>query len=247
MNKNPSTRIALVTGGSRGIGAGVCRTLLEAGYTVAIGYQHQQAKAEEIARDFDKAFAVQIDIGDAASVKTAFKTIRKEAGEVDVLVNNAALGPEKPFLQITDEEWAEVFSVNVTGAVRCIREALPAMQQKQFGRIINMSSIAGQWGGLYRVHYAASKAALINLSCSLAKLYSKDGITANAIAPGMIATDLMTEELAKPESKDKLKTIPIGRLGTCEEVGAAVLYLASDEAAYITGQTLNLNGGMYFG
>ncbi|MCZ6597826.1 MAG: SDR family NAD(P)-dependent oxidoreductase, partial [Planctomycetota bacterium] len=157
------------------------------------------------------------------------------------------IAQEKPFLELTDEDWERMFSVNLLGAVRCVREVLPAMRAARFGRIVNVSSIGGQWGGTNQVHYAASKAALISLTRSLAKLASGDGVTCNAIAPGLVATGMSAPELATDAGREKLRGIPAGRLGTVDEVGAAVAWLSSDGAAYVTGQTLNLNGGMYLG
>jgi acetoacetyl-CoA reductase/3-oxoacyl-[acyl-carrier protein] reductase len=248
MSNKPQKRIALVTGGSRGIGAGIANALLEAGHRVVITYQTQREKAEAVAAPWgEQAMVVPLDIGSAESVTAAFAAIRKAWGDIDILVNNAATGFEKPFLEISEAEWLDVFNVNVFGAVRCMQEAIPGMQDKGFGRIVTLSSVAGQWGGAVRVHYAATKATLINLTQSMARLYSKDGITANAIAPGLVATDFTAAELASPMGQEKVKAIPAGRLGTSEEVGTAVVYLSSDEAGYITGHTLNMNGGMYFG
>ncbi len=239
-------RVAFVTGGSRGIGVGICQVLLQAGYFVAIGYRVEEERAQKIAEGHENAMTVQVDISDSRSVQAAFETIKNHWGPVSILVNNAAMAQEKPFLEITDADWEKMLSVNLLGAVRCIREALPEMIQDGFGRIINMSSIGGQWGGMNQVHYAASKAALINLTRSMAKLYSSQGVTTNAISPGLVETDMVTAELASSAGQEKVKTIPMGRLGYPTEVGAGVLYLASPEAAYVTGQTLNLNGGMYF-
>jgi NAD(P)-dependent dehydrogenase (short-subunit alcohol dehydrogenase family) len=162
-------------------------------------------------------------------------------------VNNAAMAQEKPFEAITDEDLARMLEVNLCGPFRCAQLALPAMLAKGFGRIVNLSSIGGQWGGMMQVHYAAAKAGLINFTRSLAKLYSGRGITANAIAPGLVATDMSAAELASPAGREKARAIPAQRLGTVAEVGAAAVFLASDAAGYLTGQTLNLNGGMYFG
>lgn len=240
------SRVALVTGGSRGIGAGISKALLDAGYAVAIGYHVNDALARQVASGYDNAYPVQMNIANPESLQRAFAEIHQTAGPVDILVNNAAIAQEKPFLELTDADWETMLSVNLLGAVRCIREVLPHMQTQGFGRIINISSIGGQWGGLNQVHYAAAKAALINLTRSMAKLYSKDGITCNAIAPGLIATDMSAAELDTPAGREKVRNIPAGRLGTPEEVGAAVVYLCSLEAGYVTGQTLNMNGGMYF-
>ena len=139
-----------------------------------------------------------------------------------------------------------MLDVNLLGSVRCARRVLPQQLERGWGRIVNISSIGGQWGGMNQLHYAAAKAAMINFTRSLAKLYSGQGVTANAIAPGLVATDMSAGELDTEAGKAKVAGIPAGRLGTVDEVGATVAFLASDGAAYVTGQTLNLNGGMYF-
>ena len=240
-----STRIALVTGASRGIGAGVARALAAAGHRVAIGYRERREEAEALAR-VTGGLAVRIDLADPSGVRAACALVARELGEPDVLVNNAAIAQEKPFLELSEEDWERMFSVNLFGAVRCVRAVLPGMLRRRFGRIVNVSSIGGQWGGVNQPHYAAAKAALINLTRSLARLYSAQGVTSNAVAPGLVATEMSAPELASEAGRAKLAGIPAGRLGTAAEIGAAVVFLASEEAGYVTGQTLNLNGGTYF-
>ena len=237
---------ALVTGGSRGLGAGIARELILRGYNVAVGYRERAAEAKEIAGALDRTMTVQIDVANPDSVAAAFDAVTAELGPVDILVNNAGIAQEKPFLELSDAEWEAMLSVNLLGAVRTIRRALPDMRARGFGRIVNLSSIGGQWGGMNQLHYAASKAALISLTHSIAKLYSGEGITSNAIAPGLIETAMSSNELETEAGRQKVAGIPAGRLGTPEEVGAAVAYLVSSEAGYVTGQTLNLNGGMLF-
>jgi len=247
MERHEQERAAFVTGGSRGLGAGIARALMEAGYRVAVGYRVEAARAEAIVAGSETACAVPIDLADPDAVRTAFAHARDAVGDVDVLVNNAGIAQEKPFGELTDADWERMLSVNLLGAVRCVREVVDGMRARGFGRIVNVSSIGGQQGGLNQVHYAAAKAALINFTHSLARLYSRDGITANALAPGLIATDMSAAELATEAGRAKVAGIPAGRLGTVEEVGAAVRYLASEGAGYVTGQTLNLNGGMLVG
>ncbi len=235
-----------MTGASRGIGAGIARVLGTAGYGVAVGYRERIEGALEVASDCERGMPVQVDVADDDSVESAFAVVRAELGEVDLLVNNAGIAQEKPFLDLTDAEWERMFSVNLLGSVRTIRRVLPGMCERGFGRIVNISSIGGQWGGVNQLHYAAAKAALLNLTRSIAKLHSKDGVTCNAIAPGLVATEMSGAELETAAGRAKVARIPVGRLGTPEEIGAAVRFLASDEAGYVTGQTLNLNGGMLF-
>jgi NAD(P)-dependent dehydrogenase (short-subunit alcohol dehydrogenase family) len=239
------SRLALVTGAGSGIGQAAALALLQAGYRVACGYNSNRAGAEKIQKPHAGAFAVKIDIASRASVQRALAASRKHFGAgFDIVVNNAALVQEKPFESLTDADWDRMLAVNLRGAFIVAQEGLPAMLEKKWGRIINITSIGGQWGGMRQVHYAAAKAGLINLTHSLAKLYSSSGITANAIAPGLVATDMIRKELNSKAGKQKASQIPAGRIAEPSEIAAGVLYLASDGAAYVTGQTLNINGGM---
>src|ERR1700761_2843482 len=236
-------RLALVTGAGSGIGKAAATALLEAGYLVACGYNANRAGAEAI-RHAD-AWAVKIDIASRASVKRAIAACKKHfGGSIDIVVNNAALAQEKPFETLTDVDWDRMLAVNLRGAFIVAQEVVPAMCARKWGRIINITSIGGQWGGMRQVHYAAAKAGLINLTHSLARLYSASGITANAISPGLVATDMIRKELKSKAGKQKAAQIPVGRIAEPEEIAAGVVYLVSDGAAYVTGQTLNINGGM---
>ena len=165
---------------------------------------------------------------------------------ISVLVNNAAIAQEKPFETITDDDWERMLKVNLQGPFICCQEVIPEMIKQRWGRIINVTSIGGQWGGYNQVHYAAAKAALINLTKSLAKLYSGKGVLTNAVAIGLAKTDMSGSELESDEGKKKVMGIPIGRIATIDEVANTVKFLCSDDASYITGQTINVNGGMYF-
>jgi acetoacetyl-CoA reductase/3-oxoacyl-[acyl-carrier protein] reductase len=238
-------RIALVTGAGSGIGKAAALALLEAGYRVACGYNSNRAGAEQIAKTRPSAFAVQIDISRRAPVKRAIALCAAHFGAgIDVVVNNAALAQEKPFESLTDADWDRMLAVNLRGAFMVVQECLPGMLTKKWGRIINITSIGGQWGGMRQVHYAAAKAGLINFTHSLARLYSAQGITANAVAPGLVATDMIRKELNSKAGKQKVAQIPAGRIAAPEEIAAGIVYLASDAASYVTGQTLNINGGM---
>ncbi len=244
-------KVAFITGGSRGIGRGISIALSRAGAAVALSYNTNKALAEEVVNEIvaagGRAIAVRMDAGDRASVKNAVGTVKDTLGSVDILVNNAATSQEKPFDAITDDDWDLMLAVNLRGPFACSQEVLRDMVEAGWGRIINIASIGGRWGGLNQVHYAAAKAGLINLTRSLARIYSKDGITTNAVSPGLVATDMAAGELDSLAGREKVRGIPMGRVATVEEVAAAVSFLASDEAGYITGQTLNVNGGMYFG
>ncbi len=232
--------IVFVTGASRGIGAAIADTFLSNRYCVAYGYNEHKPQ--------NNNFNVKVDISDRLSVKNAiYKIEQKFGGNIDILVNNAAIAQEKDFLDITDDDWKNMLNINLQGAFRTTQEVLPAIIKKGWGRIINITSIGGQWGGFNQVHYAASKAALINFTQSIAKIYSKNGITSNAISIGLVETDMSKNELQTEAGKEKIKNIPMARLGKKEEIAKIAMFLASNDASYISGQTINANGGMYFG
>jgi len=244
-------KVALVTGGSRGIGRGIAIALAEAGAQVALTYKVNQDLAEQavesIAAQGGKAIAIQMIVEDRSSIRRAVAEARSSLGPINLLVNNAATVQEKPFDMITDADWAHMLTVNLQGPFVCCQEVLPDMLRQEWGRIINISSIGGQWGGFNQVHYAAAKAGLISLARSLARIYSRQGITTNAVAPGLVRTEMSARELDSDAGREKVRTIPIGRIATVEEVAQVVVFLASDAASYITGQTISVNGGMYFG
>ncbi len=244
-------KVAFVTGASRGIGVGIAQRLAQEGYQVVVGYcqtpDGAQRVVDEIRTAGGEAMACAVDVCQRDSVSRAFDDARSQFGSIDILVNNAAIAQEKPFLTISDDDWDQMLAINLKGAFICSQLALPAMLDKGWGRIINITSIGGQWGGINQIHYACAKSGLIGLTRSLAKTFSHGGITVNAIAPGLVATDMSANELDSSAGKEKVKGIPAGRIGSIAEVAASVAFLASDEAAYMTGQTLNLNGGMYFG
>lgn len=240
-------RVALVTGASRGIGKGIAEALVKANYLVAAGYNSNQILDDRNGDSSTSFVPVHIDVSNEQSVKKAIKLVEEHFGRIDLLINNAGIAQIKPFLELSDEDWQEMLSINLLGAVRCTRHVLPGMLERKWGRIVNISSIGGQWGGMYQVHYAAAKAGLINFTKSMAKLYSGMGVTTNAIAPGLIETEMIAAEMKEKSATGRIDGIPMARLGTVDEVSAAVLYLCSIEASYVTGQTINVNGGMYFG
>ncbi len=247
-----SNQLCLVTGGSRGLGRGIALELAQAGYAVAFTYNTNCDAAHEVAEVIKgkggNAHAFQMAVEDRKSINNTLSQITQHFSDsVSILINNAAMAQEKPFSTIIDSDWEKMLKVNLQGPFMCIQEVLPGMLKKRWGRIINISSVGGQWGGYNQVHYAASKAGLINLTQSLAKLYSKDGITSNAVAIGLIGTDMTKAELETHAGKEKVKNIPLGRIGRMEEITAIVKFLASPDSAYVTGQTINANGGMYFG
>ncbi len=247
---NLAGRIALVTGGSRGIGKGVAQALGRAGATVVVTYNSNQALAGQLVETLTcsgiTAHCLKLCAQDRGSVREVIAEINKRFGQIDILVNNAAISQEKPFDTVTDSDWDSMLAVNLRGPFACTQEVLPGMRKQGYGRIINIASIGGQWGGFNQVHYAASKAALISFTHSMAKIYSKDGITSNAVSPGLVASDMSAAELQTEAGAKKLSGIPVGRIASVDEIAAVVVFLAGNSAAYITGQTINVNGGMLF-
>lgn len=240
-------KLVLVTGASRGIGKEISIALLKEGYFVACGYNKHKVGILEIEKKYTDAYGIKIDIRNRQSVRRAIVSIEKRFKQtVDIVINNAGIADEKPFESITDTDWDNMLEVNLRGPFVVSQEVLPSMVNKRWGRIVNVSSIGGQWGGMNQVHYAAAKAGVINLTRSLAKLYSRYGITSNAVAPGLVDTDMIKKEITSKVGKEKIAQIPVGRIGTPHEVAAAVVFLCSDDAAYITGHTININGGLLF-
>ena len=245
-------KICLVTGGNRGIGKGIVNILSEKGYKVAFTFNNKKQLAQDLENELNEnggnVKSFQISIEKRESVVSTIGEIKNYFNDsISVLVNNAAIAQEKPFENITDMDWEMMLKVNLQGPFICSQEVLAGMIKNKWGRIINITSIGGQWGGFNQVHYAASKAALINFTQSLAKIYSHAGVTTNAVAIGLARTDMSGEELDSEKGKKKVENIPIGRVGSIEEIANTVNFLCSKDASYITGQTINVNGGMYFG
>jgi acetoacetyl-CoA reductase/3-oxoacyl-[acyl-carrier protein] reductase len=240
-------RLAFVTGASRGIGKAIAVALLEQGYAVACGYCGHRDGAAELERRFPAAKAVKIDVRRRASVTRALRNANTHFGRnISIVVNNAAIADERPLEDITDAQWDRMLETNLRGPFILCQETLPAMVAAGWGRVVNIVSIGGQWGGMRQVHYAAAKAGLINFTQSLARLYSAKGITANAVSPGLVGTDMAQKELHSAAGKKKAAQIPLGRIARPQEIASAVAFLCSEEASYVTGHTLNVNGGMYF-
>jgi 3-oxoacyl-[acyl-carrier protein] reductase len=234
--------VALVTGGDRGIGKAICLALARAGVRVAVNYraneQEAQGTAAEIRRAGGRCMVVQADVSRAAEVGGMKRRIGEELGAVQVLVNNAGISRPQALADITEADWAELISVNLTSAFLVTQAFLPPMVEAGWGRIINISSVAAQLGGVIGPHYAASKAGMIGLTHSYAHLLCKKGITVNAITPALIETEMVTKN---PNARADL--IPVGRFGKTGEVADVVLMLAGN--GYITGQTIGVNGGWY--
>jgi 3-oxoacyl-[acyl-carrier protein] reductase len=241
--KNELTgKIALVTGGSRGIGRAAALSLAKAGADVAVNFQHREAEAQAVCREIEgigrRALELRADVSEAAEVARLVETVQKGLGGVDILVNNAGISRPQPLPEITEQDWDDVLTINLKSMFLVTQAVLPGMRERKWGRIINLSSVAAQLGGVIGPHYAASKAGAIGLTHSYAALLAKEGITANAIAPALVETEMVT---SNPKARPDL--IPVGRFGTVEEVAEVVVMLASN--GYITGQTISVNGGWY--
>ncbi|WP_209425729.1 3-oxoacyl-[acyl-carrier-protein] reductase [Pararhodobacter sp. SW119] len=234
---------ALITGASGGIGAAIARVLHGAGATVGLSGT-RETPLTDLARELgERAHVLPCDLSDPAAVDALPKTAADAMGGLDILVNNAGITRDQIFMRMSDADWQAVLDVNLTAAMRLCRGVMRPMMKARWGRIVNISSIVGATGNAGQANYAAAKAGLIGLTKSLAAEVASRGITANAVAPGFIAT-AMTEKLTDEQKTRINGQIPAGRMGTPEEIAAAVLYLASDEAAYVTGATLHVNGGM---
>ena len=236
-------RTVLISGGDRGIGAAAARAFYAAGYRVAVFYHTNAEAAAALQKELPGVLAVQCDVASRASCELAFRAAEQALGHLDVLVSNAGIAQQKLFTDITPEEWQRMLDVNLTGAFNLCQLALPGMIRRKAGRILTVSSMWGQTGGSCEVHYSAAKAGLIGLTKALAKEEGPSGITVNCVAPGVIDTDMMASFTAEDKAALAEET-PVGRLGTAEEVAKLLLYLAGEDAGYITGQVFGVNGGL---
>lgn len=243
-------RVVVVTGASRGIGRAVAVAFAEPGTTVVVNYRSGRDAAEETGRAIaDRGAQVILspfDVADPEAVKRAFKDITDSLGRLDVLVNNAGITRDNIFPRLKESDWDEVLNVNLKGVFLCCQAAMRPMLKQRHGRIINITSVVGFTGNAGQCNYAAAKAGIVGLTRSLAREVISRNITVNAVAPGYIETE-MTQALGEEARQALLAQIPAGRTGTPEEVAAAVHFLASDAAGYITGQVLHVNGGMFMG
>jgi len=273
-------KVALVTGGSRGIGQGIALRLAEEGADIAINYQSTRDQAETLSKlidqmsmidEFDRlslkidlmetkenakevselidsmgkhSIICQANVNDFEQVNRMRDEVVKQFGRIDILVNNAGIVRDKSFVKMTPQMWTEVLSVNLDGAFYCTKAVIEGMLERKYGRIVNISSVIGRMGNRGQANYAASKAGLIALSQTLAKEFAGKGITVNAVAPGFIETDML-KSVPKEIMGKILAQIPLGRLGKPSEVAGAVAYLVSEDGDYITGQVIDINGGLY--
>jgi len=244
---NDTNRIALVTGAARGIGRAIALALAQPGLTIYLNdvvLGEEAAKTQqEVQAKGSAARLVEFNVADAASVSQGIDHILKESGRIDILVNNAGITRDNLIMRMKEAEWDAVLSVNLKGAFNCIRAVSKPMVKQRGGRIINISSVVGVMGNAGQANYVASKAGLIGLTKTVARELASRNITVNAVAPGFIQTE-MTEALSEATKQLMLAQIPLGRFGTATEVAQAVAFLASDVAAYITGQVIHINGGM---
>jgi 3-oxoacyl-[acyl-carrier protein] reductase len=242
-------KVALVTGASQGIGRICALRLAKDGAALAVAARNQEKLNElvsEIAAAGGKAVAFALDVADEEQVKTAVKAAIAQLGKIDILVNNAGITRDQLVMRMKRADWDAVLQTNLTSAYLCIQSVIPSMLKQRWGRIINITSVFGQMGQAGQANYAASKAGLIGLTMAIAREVGSRNITCNAIAPGFIET-AMTAALGDEFKQTAVKQIPLGRVGSPDDVAGGVAFLASDDAAYITGHVLNVNGGMLMG
>lgn len=236
-------KTALVTGATGGIGGAIARALHAQGATVAISGTRREVLDTLAAELKERVHVLPCNLSDSAEVEELVPSAEKKMGQLDILVANAGITRDNLFVQLRDEDWNDVINVNLTATFRLARAATKLMMRKRFGRIIGITSVVGVTGNAGQVNYAASKAGLIGMMKSIGAEYARRNVTANCIAPGFITT-AMTDALNEKQREGVLGKVPAGRLGTPEDIGAAAVYLASNEANYVTGQTIHVNGGM---
>ncbi|MFA9557424.1 3-oxoacyl-[acyl-carrier-protein] reductase [Evansella sp. AB-rgal1] len=238
---------ALVTGGSRGIGRAICLDLAKNGVNVAVNYSGSQDKAEAVAEECRafgvKAMVVQCDVADGDAVQAMVKTVIGEFGSIEILVNNAGITRDTLIMRMKEEDFDAVINTNLKGVFNCSKAVTRPMMKQRYGRIVNISSVVGVLGNAGQANYVASKAGVIGLTKSLARELANRNIHVNAIAPGFIETD-MTDKLPEEVKEEMLKQIPLGKLGSPDQVAAVVSFLTSEASGYMTGQTLHVDGGM---
>jgi 3-oxoacyl-[acyl-carrier protein] reductase len=242
-------RVALVTGASQGIGRACALELARSGVTVALAARQEEKLAEvaaEIRHQGGSAGTFHLDVAHEDEIKSSAKAVIAQFGKIDILVNNAGITRDQLVMRMKRADWDAVLNTNLTAAYLCIQQVIGSMLKQRWGRIINITSVFGQMGQAGQANYAASKAGLIGLTMAIAREVASRNITCNAVAPGFIET-AMTSGLGEDLRQNAMKVIPLGRVGTAEEVANAVAFLASDEASYISGHVLNVNGGMLMG
>ncbi|CAM2007657.1 SDR family NAD(P)-dependent oxidoreductase [Acanthopleuribacter pedis] len=241
-------KIAVVTGGSRGIGRAIIEAFITAGAKVAFSYRENKTEADKVTAWIEEnggtGRGFQADVCDRAAVSTMFTTVQQQWGAVDILVNNAGINKPTDFDQITDEDWDAVLGVNLKGPFVVTQTALPFLRDG--GSVIHIGSVSGQYGGPRTAHYAASKAGLISLGQVIGRFLAPRGIRSNTLAAGLVQSEMAAAGLQSPAVQKALEGIPLGRMGSPAEIAQTVVFLGSDASRYITAQTINVNGGLYF-
>lgn len=242
------SKVALVTGASRGIGRSIALQLADEGYNVVVNYAGNKEKAEAVLEEIKQkgvdGFVIQANVANGDEVKAMIKEIVKTFGSIDVLVNNAGVTRDNLLMRMKEHEWDEVVDTNLKGVFNCIQKVTPQMLKQRSGRIINLSSIVGAVGNPGQINYVATKAGVLGITKTAARELASRNVTVNAVAPGFIVSD-MTDALSDELKESMKEQIPLGRFGEAEDIANAVSFLASDKAAYITGQTIHVNGGMH--
>ena len=241
---------AFVTGGSRGIGRAIARALAEAGADVAFSYRERKDEADKTSREITargrRALALPMDVTDRSSIEAAAKDAKATLGPISILVNNAGINKPTDFDKVEDADWDLILATNLRGPFVCAQVFLPLLAKAGGGSIVHIGSVSGQYGGPRTAHYAASKAGLISLAQVIARFGAQHNVRSNTVAAGLIASDMAAAGMASASVQKAADAILLGRLGTTSEVADAVVFLASDASSYITAQTLNVNGGLYF-
>jgi 3-oxoacyl-[acyl-carrier protein] reductase len=243
-------RNAVITGGSRGIGRAIALGLAEAGANVALTYREKRDEADDVVRAIEKlgrkALAIQMDVADRSSVEAAAKDARGALGPISILVNNAGINKPTDFDKVCDSDWDDILSTNLKGPFVCAQVFLALLAETKSGSIVHIGSVSGQYGGPRTAHYAASKAGLISLAQVIARFGAQFGVRSNVVAAGLIASEMAAVGMAAASVQKAAEGIVLKRMGTPQEVADAVVFLASDASSYITAQTINVNGGLYF-
>lgn len=239
-------KVALVSGSSRGIGKAIATSFAKEGASVIVTYRNNENLAKKVVENFNDFLIVRLDVSKRESIKNAVKKIMKKYNKIDILVNNAGINKPSDFEEITESDWDLIMNTNLKGSFMLTQKIFPIMKKQKFGRIINISSVSGQYGGPRTIHYAVSKAGLIAMGHCFARFGAPYNITSNNIAPGLIITEMGNKMIETKLGKKILSETLLNRPGTTQEVASMALFLASEDSSYVTGQTFNVNGGLLF-